>query len=250
MANAKKTQNNETDFPPMKKGGYQETFEKQMENRNLFADEAMKFVNGNEYSFFLDSIFFQKWNEVFLDLTEKIKSDFLESKGKGKKKFTKNDLNNIKSFAIHTFFMFIDEFKKDDERLEDIKYVIDTYFGGNKLHFIIGIGLKFLQTELSDEIDRFVPKMDFDKAYDKMLKWYDKEEATNYQVPQEVKFRIGMVKQHLDVYMWEEFLKQEYYTLKLCGMEDEGIVDLFNSESMIFKFCKFCEGYAQGIKEA
>ena len=252
MANAKKTQNNETDFPPMKKGGYQETFDKQMENENkeLFAEEVLKFVNGKDYDFFLDSIYFEAWESMFLDVVESIKSDFLEEKSKNKKKFTKSELSDIKSLAIHFVFMMIDDLKKGDERLETIKNVTNDYFDGNKLHFTLGLGFAFLQIELSDEINRFVPKMNFEKAYDKMLKWYVKPEATDYQVPQEVKFRIGMVKQHIDVYMWEEFLKQEYYALKLTGMEDASIIDMFNSEAMIFKFCKWCSGYVENVDES
>jgi hypothetical protein len=82
-----------------------------------------------------------------------------------------------------------------------------------------------------------------------MLKWYVKPEATDYQVPQTIKFSVAKIKQHLDIYMWEEFLKQEYYTAKLVGLDDADIIDLFDSSELIMKFCKWCEGYEEGVNE-
>jgi hypothetical protein len=49
--------------------------------------------------------------------------------------------------------------------------------------------------------------------------------------------------------MWEEFLKQEYYTAKLVGLDDADIIDLFDSSELIMKFCKWCEGYEEGVNE-
>ena len=242
-------QNNETDFPPMKKNGYAIIFDKWIEGDNQkFADKVYPIVNTNNFHHFLDSVNYQTYREMYVNSIEAIKEDFLNGKGKGKKKISQKDFQSIKSMAIHFTLRLIDDLDKNDKRTWEVEHIIESYFDNDKTNFALGLGFGLMQEDIENE-EVFTPKMEWQKAYDKMLKWYVKPEATDFQVPQEVKYKLAKVKQHIDTYMWEEFLKQEYYTAKLTGLEDAGIIDLFDSPQLIMKFCNWCEGYAEGVNE-
>lgn len=241
----KKTQDQE--LPPMKKNGYAFTYDKWIGGKNEdFAEKVYPVVNTNNFHHFLDSVSFQRYKEVYISCLEQIKEDFRDVHNK--KQVSEKDFNSMKSLAINFVFRMFDQLSKNDERKWEIEHIIESYFDNDKIHFILGLAFGLMTTEV-ENTKYFVPKMDWEKAYDKMLKWYVKPEATDFQVPQKIKYNLAKVKQHIDTYMWEEFLKQEYYTAKLTGLDDESIIDLFDNPTLIMKFCDWCKGYKEGVNE-
>ena len=240
MANkAKKTQ----------KGNFQQTFEKLINEKTLhtFTEEVLE---TNEFGYYMNSIQRLEIIELYDSMVDDVIQEYIQNNPKVKK-ISEKAKQSIRSLATHMIFEIFDEslYNEDyDWNLTSNLLLNNYFFNEENVVAAVSASISKCGKEIDSEV--FRPKIDFEKAYDKMLKWYEKPEAKDYQVPQEVKFRIGMVKQHLDVYMWEEFLKQEYYALKLTGMEDANIIELFNSERMIFKFCSWCSGYIENVDES
>jgi hypothetical protein len=245
----KQQNNNEMDFPPMKKNGYAIIFDKWIEGDNQkFADKVYPIVNTNNFHHFLDSVNYQTYREMYVDSIEAIKEDYLDGKGKGKKKISQKAFQSIKSMAIHFTLRMLDDLDKDDERSWEIEHIIESYFDNDKINFSLGLGFGLMQENIENQ-EIFVPKMNLDKAHKKNLKTMETDEWNNIIVPADVKFAIGKVKAHLDLYMWDEFIKAEYNTLKLMGFNDEQIIEELDSENTIIAFCYWCKGYTEGVNE-
>jgi len=244
---------NENDFPPMKKNGYAICWDTIIEEGRV-ADVMFKIVNEDVFKFFFDSNHLQYYSDMFVDAVEAIKEDFLNNKGKNKKKLTKSDITAINSMGIHFVFQMFDDLNRGDERIQQLKDVCEKYFFDNKELMVAGIAFALNQLKGNDDLYEiqkpFTPTMSLDKAHKKNLKMMETDEWDNIIVPADVKFAIGKVKAHLDLYMWDEFIKAQYNTFKLMGLTNEQIIDELDCDTTIIGFCAYCEGYAEGIEEA
>jgi hypothetical protein len=244
---------NENDFPPMKKNGYAICWDTIIEEGRV-ADVMFEIVNEDVFKFFFDSKHLQYYSDMFVDAVEAVKEDFLKGKGKNKKKLTKSDITAINSMGIHFVFQMFDDLKRGDERIQTLKDVCEKYFFDNKEFMVAGIAFALNRLKDNDELYEiqkpFTPKMSYDKAHQKNLKMMDTDEWNQIIVPADVKYSISKSKAHLDLFMWDEFIKCEYNTFKLAGHSDEEIIDILDSPQTIIGFCAYCEGYAEGYEEA
>lgn len=232
-----------------KVGNFQITFEKLNEEGRLY-DVTSETIETNEFGYFMNSIQRLELVELYDEIVDDIRSEYLKANPKVKKVSDEAKLN-IKSLARHMVFQILDsalyDTKHDWNLTADL--LLNNYFFTEE-KVVSAVSFAFEQCGNQIETEVFKPKMEWNKAYDKMLKWYAKPESNDFQVPQQVKYKLAKVKQHIDTYMWEEFLKQEYYTAKLMGLEDDGIIDLLHNPELITDFCDWCKGYAEGIEEA
>jgi hypothetical protein len=251
MIKSVKVKTDENEFAPMKKNGYAICWENIIEQGRT-ADVMFKIVNEDVFRFFYDSKHLQCYSDMWVNAVEVVKDEFLKGKGKGKKKLSKSDISSISAMATHIVFLGFDDLERGDERIQQLKDVCETYFYNKKELMVAGIAFAFLQLKNDDifTIHHFPIKAALDKAHKQNLKLMGTDEWDNIIVPADVKFAIGKVKAHLDLYMWDEFIKAEYNTYKLAGYSDDDIIDVLNDSHTILAFCAYCEGYAEGAEES
>lgn len=240
MAKAKKTQ----------EVGFSNTFENLI-NDGTLTKTTEEVIETNGFGFYMNSVQKVELIDIYNDLATEYRNEFIEKNPK--LKTLSNDITQcIRSMAVHSIFGILDTALDNEEHpLNQTAYLLlNNYFHSYEAT-VAGVSASISRdgNEIESDIFKLKLNMNWDKAYNKMLKWYVKPEATDYQVPQTIKFSVAKIKQHLDIYMWEEFLKQEYYTAKLVGLDDADIIDLFDSSELIMKFCKWCEGYEEGVNE-
>lgn len=248
MSKIKKVENNETDFSPMKKNGMQEAFDK-LTISGDYVKVIEEVIQTNEFGYYMNSNIKDFIIEFYNDMVDVVIDEFVKENPKVKK-ITKSQSQSIRSLAVYAILEHLDEAIEDENHgCYDAAYLLlnNYFFTPERVSCAIAASVNKFGKEI--ELTIFKPKMEWEKAYDKMLKWYVKPEATEFQVPQEVKYKLAKVKQHIDTYMWEEFLKQEYYTAKLTGLEDNGIIEILDNPDTIMQFAAWCKGYAEGVNE-
>lgn len=248
MAKSKSVENNEMDLPQMKQNGFQEAFDK-LTTSGEYVKVTEEIIPTNEFGYYMNSNIKDHIIEFYNDVVDVVIDEFVKENPKVKK-ISKQQSQSIRSLAVYSILETLDE-AIDDENHNwyDAAYLLlnNYFFTPERVSCAIAASVNKFGKEIPLTI--FKPKMEWNKAYDKMLKWYVKPEATEYQVPQKLKYKLSKVKQHIDTYMWEEFLKQEYYTAKLVGLEDDSIIDLLDNPTTIMQFCDWCKGYGEGVNK-
>jgi len=238
MATAKKTQ----------KGNFQETFEKLINDKTLpkFTEEVF---GTNEFGYYMNSIQRLEIIELYDDIVDDVIKEYIENNPKVKK-ISEKAKQNIRSLATHILFEVFDNALYDEESDWNLTahLLLNNYFF-NEENVVAGVSASISKYGKEIESEVFKPTISAEKAFNKTHKLIGTTEWDNIIVPSEVKYGISRAKNHLELYMWDEFIKSEYNTYKLMGYTDEDIIDILNSKDTIIGFCAWCEGYAEGVQE-
>jgi hypothetical protein len=240
MANkAKKTQ----------KGNFGETFEKLINEKTLhtFTEEVLE---TNEFGYYMNSIQRLEIIELYDSIVDDVTQEYIQNNPKVKK-ISEKAKQNIRSLVTHMIFEIFDEslYNEDYDWNLTSNLLLNNYFF-NEENVVAAVSASISKCGKEIESEVFRPTISAEKAYDKTHKLIGTTEWDNVIVPSQVKYGISKAKAHLELYMWDEFIKSEYNTYKLMGYTDEDITDILNSEDTIIGFCGWCEGYAKGVEEA
>jgi len=72
----------------------------------------------------------------------------------------------------------------------------------------------------------------------------------NIAIPQELRMNLSHAKEHLIVYMWEHYIKGEYYRLEMEGMSGDDLLEHVSPMELLEGFAHYQMGYWQGVHEA
>jgi hypothetical protein len=76
------------------------------------------------------------------------------------------------------------------------------------------------------------------------------EMIDNVAIPSNVRFELARVKEHLIVYMWEQFIKGEIFRLEMQGLSAEDLLEVHSELDLLECFAHFQIGYWEGVNEA
>lgn len=82
------------------------------------------------------------------------------------------------------------------------------------------------------------------------LDFMGSEMIHNIAIPSELRMNLSYAKEHLIVYMWEHFIKGEYYRMELDGMTGEDLLEHISPMELLEGFAHYQMGYWQGVNEA
>lgn len=232
-----------------KQGNFQITFEKLNEERRL-REVTSEITQTNEFGYFMNSIQRLELVELYDEIVDDIRLQYLNANPKVKKVSDEAKLN-IESLARHTIFELLDTALYDREHGWNMtaELLLNNYFFTEE-KVVAAVSAAFIEYGKEIETEVFRPKMSYDVASSKTHKLIGTNEWDKIIVPSEVKFGIANIKSHLEIYLWDEYIKSEYHTFKLAGHSDEEIIDILNNEQSIIGFCAWCEGYREGVEQA
>lgn len=72
----------------------------------------------------------------------------------------------------------------------------------------------------------------------------------NISVPHELRFELAQIKEHLIVYMWENYIKTLIYRLELEGLSSDDLLEIYGPDELLEEFAHWQIGYWEGVNEA